>query len=89
MKLSAVLDRRLDDLVALVNRDGNLPGGRIYRHDLLAVLIALAPETAPELEALITLYFGLRVRDGLVGEDKKSNVIALRPPKPGRRALEP
>jgi hypothetical protein len=86
MKLSAVLDQRLDELVALINRDGNLIG-RIYRHDLIAALVALAPETVIELEKILDSYQNMAVRDALVGDAKNAKVIELRPARPGRRTL--
>jgi hypothetical protein len=85
-KLSAVLDARLDALVALLNREGNLIG-RVYRHDLIAALIALAPEDLGELEKLMNSYIDLSVRDALVGDAKNAKVIELRAPRPGRRTL--
>lgn len=86
MKLSAVLDKRLDDLVAMLNREGNLVG-RLYRHDLIAALIALAPETGDELEKMIGHYQAMTVRDALLGAEKDAQVIELRPARPGRRTL--
>jgi len=85
MKLSAPLDKRLDDLVALLNREGNLTG-HVYRHDLIAALIALAPEEATELERLMTNYADLQVRDALVGDAKNAKVIEFPAARPGRRA---
>jgi hypothetical protein len=84
--LPPVLSDRLDKLCALVNREGSLRG-TIYRKDLLAALIALAPEDLGELEGLMRNYEGLRTRDALVGADKDATVIELRPPKPGRRSI--
>jgi hypothetical protein len=84
LKLSAVLSRRLDDLVTLVNQDCNLDA-RVYRHDLLAALIARAPETAEDWTALYAHYMGMKNRDAMVGDAKKENVIELRPTVPGRR----
>ncbi len=86
MKLSAVLDARLDALVALLNKDGNLIG-RIYRHDLIAALIASAAENVAELERLMNAYQDMSVRDALVGDAKNAKVIELRPTRPGRRTL--
>ena len=85
MKLSCVLSDRLDDLVQLVNRDCNLPS-RVYRHDLLAVLVARAPESAQEWTALYDEYLAMKNRDAQVGEAKNAKVIELRPAKPGRRS---
>jgi hypothetical protein len=84
LKLSAVLSQRLDDLCAVLNRDGSLRGV-IHRQDLLAALIALAPETVADLEHIITDYEGMKVRHALVGAEKGAKVIELRPTKPGRR----
>lgn len=85
-KLSTVLDARLDALVALLNKEGNLIG-RIYRHDLIAALIAGAAEDVAELERLMDAYQEMSVRDALVGDAKNAEVIELRPTRPGRRSL--
>jgi hypothetical protein len=85
MKLSCVLSDRLDALVQLVNHDCNLPS-RVYRHDLLAVLIARAPESATEWTALYDEYLEMKNRDAQVGEAKNAKVIELRAIKPGRRS---
>jgi hypothetical protein len=86
VKLSGVLDERLDALVTLVNKDASLVG-RLYRHDLISALIARAPETAEDLERLVTEYADMTVRDALIGDAKNAKVIELRPAKPGRRTL--
>jgi hypothetical protein len=85
MKLSCVLSDRLDELVQLVNRDCNLPS-RVYRHDLLAVLIARAPESVAEWTTLYDDYMEMKNRDAQVGDAKNANVIELRAVKPGRRS---
>ena len=79
-----IVSQRLDDLCALINDEGNLIG-RVYRNDLVAALIALAPETATGLEQLLDDYTNLHVRDAQVGGTKDAEVIELRPIKPGRR----
>lgn len=84
MKLARVLSDRLDKLCALLNHDGTLPG-TIYRQDLLAALIALAPEDVADIEETMTKYYDLTTRDALVGAEKDADVIELRPMKPGRR----
>src|SRR5687768_15219497 len=84
LKLAPVISQRLDELCALVNRDGNVRG-TVYRQDLIAALIALAPETVADLEKLIEDYMTLKVRHALVGTAKDAKVIELRPAKPGRR----
>jgi hypothetical protein len=85
MKLSAALDKRLDDLVSLVNDEGNLVG-HVYRHDLIAALVAFAPEESSELEKLMTEYAEMTVRDALVGDAKNAKVIEFPSARPGRRA---
>lgn len=82
--LPILLSQRLDDLCAILNGDEGRVG-TIYRQDLVAGLVALAPETLPDLERLITEYRDLKVRDALVGDGKLAEVIELRPTKPGRR----
>jgi hypothetical protein len=79
-----VLSDRVDNLCAILNGDEGKVGP-IYRHELVAALVAHAPESLRDLEKLINDYRGLRVRSAAVGDDKKSNVIELRPIKPGRR----
>jgi hypothetical protein len=83
--LAPVLSDRLDKLCALVNREGSLRG-TIYRKDLVAALIALAPEDLGELEGLMENFVDLRTRDALVGDEKNADVVELRPAKPGRRS---
>jgi len=84
--ISDLLSERLDDLCALVNRDGTLPA-TIYRQDLVAALVALAPEDVEGLEKLLADYYALKVRDALVGAAKDAKIIQLRPRKPGRRTF--
>lgn len=84
IKMSAVLSQRLDDLCARLNRGGTLRG-TIYRQDLVAALIALAPETVPELQKLVTDYEDMKVGHAVVGAAKGAKVIELRAAKPGRR----
>ena len=78
--LPIVVSQRLDDLCAILNSDGTV--GTIYRKDLVAALIALAPEDLDALETAIQDYRKLKVRDLLVGGAK---VFELREVKPGRR----
>jgi hypothetical protein len=86
MKLSAVLSKRLDELVKVVNLECNLPA-RVYRHDLLAVLIARAPETEADWTKLYDEYLEMTNADAMVGKEKGAKVIELRPAKAGRRPL--
>lgn len=86
LSLAPILSQRLDELCAMLNREGNVRGA-VYRQDILAALIALAPETVPDLEKLIADYEALKVRDALVGPAKDAKVIELRPRKPGRRTI--
>jgi hypothetical protein len=80
-----VLSDRLDKLCAVLNGpEGQV--GVIYRHELVAALLAHAPERLADLEKLIADYRSLRVREALVGDERQSNVVELRPVKPGRRA---
>jgi hypothetical protein len=83
-KIPILVSQRADDLVALLNSD-EVKLGPIFRQDLVAALIALAPEDAASLEKLVEDYRTLKVRDALVGEAKDAQVIELRPAKPGRR----
>lgn len=79
------MSQRLDDLCALLNTRGRV--GTIYRQDLVAALISLAPEALRDLETTIDNYRNLTVRDALVGDEKNAQVIELRPAKPGRRTI--
>lgn len=80
-----LVSQRIDDLCALMNgEEGRL--GTIYRQDLVAALVSLAPEDLRPLEELIDNYRDLKVRDALVGDAKNADVIELRPVKPGRRS---
>ena len=82
-KIPDVLSDRLDKLCRLVTDGGTV--GTIQRQDLLAALIAEAPEAVADLDKLIDEYRDKVVRDALVGDEKGAKVIQLRPVKPGRR----
>src|SRR5437879_5760189 len=78
-----LISERADDLCAVLNRDGTV--GTIYRQELVAALVGLAPEKVDDLETLINDYRALKVRDARLGAEKKAQVIELRDVKPGRR----
>jgi hypothetical protein len=76
---NAAVDRRLDQLVARAR------GTEPERSDLLAALVAMAPEDGAKLDQMV-----MRWRRSLVGEvvldlPKNRNVVSLPTPKPGRR----
>lgn len=83
-KIPDLVSDRLDDLCAVLNGDEGTTG-KIQRQDLLAALVAVAPEELRSLEKLIDEYRNAKVRDALVGDAKGADVIELRAVKPGRR----
>ena len=83
LKFPDVLSERLDKLCHLLTTKGK--HGVIERKDLVAALIAAAPEELDDLNDLIAEYREKKVRDALVGAEKDAKVIEFRPVKPGRR----
>lgn len=83
-KIPDLISDRLDDLCHVLNEDGAV--GEIRRQNLIAALVALAPEDVEALEKLINTYRNKTVGESLVGKKKGAEVIELREVVPGRRA---
>jgi hypothetical protein len=78
-----LVSERADDLCQIIDSEGTV--GTVYRQELVAALIALAPEDIRDLEKLVNDYRQLKVRQTRVGSEKDAKVIELRVVKPGRR----
>ena len=73
------VSHRLDQLVERAART------RTDRAELLAALVAAAPESGEELSQLVLAYRDKRAREVLLGVDLKARRMALPRPGPGRR----
>jgi hypothetical protein len=76
---AAAVDHRLDQLVA--RAEGTEP----ERSDLLAALVASAPHSGEELDALVTRWRRQKVRDVVLDVAPSASVVKLPRHGPGRR----
>lgn len=76
---NAAVDHRLDQLVSRAK------GTRPERSDLLAALVALAPEDGAQLDDLVMRWRHSRVEDIVLDLPANRRSISFQTPKPGRR----
>lgn len=82
MSWNAAVDLRLDQLVSRAK------GTRPERSDLLAALVALAPEDGARLDDLVMRWRRSRVSDVVLDLPRNRRIVSFQTPKRGRRPKE-
>lgn len=75
------VDRRLDQLVELANR----VGANVRRSELVAAIVAAAPDDPEKLLRIILDWRTRHVRDVVIGVDDAAKVVKIARFPPGRR----